>query len=584
LSKTPLPGQNSVSIPSFASGDDPAWADPGLDDGGWSLVHVPGDLTRQDVDRQPGLGWYRIRFIPDPRLAGLPLAVALGNVGNADQAFLNGRFIGGEGVIGDAFVEAPWPERLYPVPGELLRFDAENVLAVRILDTYRMAGIFAGPVCIGDARGLAVAGISQEFARKSMEIAFITLLGFFLLIAVFLHGRQALNPGYGAFTVFLALYLTLFGLESLHLYELGLKTPLIQRLVLALTCLLPAAGLLFLLNFYHRAIRPWSGFLLAAALVLALLLGYPWPLPAYFNLLDLAAALIGLTATAALVLAVDGVRRGVPESRAILSGFGALLTGLVVDFTPLAGHWHALPVQPTDLGMSVLVLTMVYALMARYGRTVQAVKTLSGRILEAHEDERRRLSRNLHDGLGQFLPALKLRLQMLRARVQAGQAIALAEMSELIAEVAAATTELRELITDVRPELLELTSLVDILRRHARLVSDKHGLAVHVRGPDARDLSVRHKDNLYRICQESLRNAVKHAAASQVEVEIRRSGKQLILRIVDDGQGFDPGHALPGKGVGLLSMRERAELLGGRFDLWSAPGQGCRIQVELEVP
>lgn len=580
--------QSLAGLHRFAPGDDPARSAPGFDDGDWALVRVPGDLNRQDPDHRPGPGWYRIRFAANPDLRGLPLAVALGNVGNADEVFLNGRFIGGQGVIGEAFVESPWGRRVYAIPEGLLTWAGENLLAVRILDTYRMAGIFQGPVCLGDANGLRLDAVHGEFARKGLEIALLTLLGFFALVALFLRGHQALNPAYAAFTLFLVLYLALFAMESLFFFELGLKSPLTQRLILALACLLPAVGLWFALLFFQPTVRGWILALIGLSAALALACLVPWPLDGYFLLLDTAGAVFALAGLSALALAVDGARRGVPESWPILFGFAAFLSGLAVDVTPLAGHWHALPIQPTDLGMVVLVLTMAYALMARYGRSVQAVRTLSGRLLEGHEQERKRLARNLHDGLGQFLSALKLRLQMLQARLGTGQDVQSGEIGELVREAAAASAGLREIVTDLRPEFLEQTSLAGALRRHARDVSRRTGLEVRVvADPDlnAEDgLPVRLKDNLYRVCQEALHNAVRHAAADSVDIELRRRRGMIVLNIADTGRGFDPALAVRSPGLGLQSMRERAELLGGGFSLTTGPGRGCRIRVEVPVP
>lgn len=98
------------------------------------------------------------------------------------------------------------------------------------------------------------------------------------------------------------------------------------------------------------------------------------------------------------------------------------------------------------------------------------------------------------------------------------------------------------------------------------------------------DTAARVKDHVYRIYQEALSNALKHAGATRFEVRLGRSGKQLRLEIRDDGQGFDAARAAAdGKGLGLSTIRERAELLGGVVRLTSSRGRGTTVQVEVPV-
>jgi len=568
----------------FSPGDDPAWAAPSFDDRLWKRVRVPGDLKAQGIRQKPGVGWYRIHFRPAEDLKGAAFGLALGNIGNADEVYLNGVWIGGEGLIKDRFVEAPWKERLYRIPEGLLRLGENNVLGVRILDTYRMAGIFEGPVCLGDYEDLILKARALESMRKGLEIAFFTLLFFFFLVSGFLLVQRIKSPGYGSFMLFVGLYMALFILESLYIYEAGLKSSLVQRAIFTIASLLPAAGLFFMVNLYPIARGAWITTLMVSSLGLsAAFLFFPG-LRAYAVLLTIFLILTACTGGTALFLTVRSFLRGRQESGPILLGICGLVAGLVYEVAPIGGHWHKWPISPADLGMAFLVITMAYAIIAGYARAAETVKSLSAHILEAHEEERKRLSRNIHDGLGQFLPMLKLQLQMLESKMKSGGQADPDVLGRLVTEVSKAIVDLRHMVTDIRPEFFEKSFLSDILKWHAEQFSERTGIKVGLARPRKPIMDPRLRENLYRIVQEALYNVEKHAEAGQVNIELRHEGRQIIMNIRDDGKGFRPSPDAEARGIGLLSMKERAELLGGSFRVQSAPGKGCVIEVEVPVP
>jgi len=567
----------------FSLGDDPAWALPSFDDSQWGKVQVPGDLKAQGIEQEPGVGWYRIHFRTGEIFPGQQIGLSLGNIGNADDVYLNGVRIGGQGIIGDQFVEAPWKERLYRVPEGLLRTGEDNLLAVRILDTYRMAGIFEGPVCLGPYHDLILASSELEFIRRGFEIALFTLLLFFLLVNLFLVVQKVRSPDYLSFTLFLGLYLALFILESLFLYDTGLKSPLVQRLIFVITCLLPAAGLLFVVNLHPQARGVWITLLMTASVGLSMAFLFFSGLKTYACLLTVFIVVALCTGGTALFLTARSFLRRRQGSGPVLLGMIGLLAGLMVEWTPIGGHWHRWPISPGDLGMAFLIVAMSYALMARYARNAKAVRSLSGRMLEAHEEERKRLSRSIHDGLGQFLPMLKLKLQMLEARVRSGDKTDPSLLAGLVSEISRAIVDLRHMLSDLRPEFFEKSFLADTLKWHAEQFTERTGIEVNVAAPREPIMAPRVRENLYRIVQEALHNVEKHAEARRVEIEMKLKGRHMILHIWDDGRGFDPNQDAETRGIGLLSMKERTELLRGSFRIQSAPGKGCAISVEVPI-
>jgi signal transduction histidine kinase len=206
------------------------------------------------------------------------------------------------------------------------------------------------------------------------------------------------------------------------------------------------------------------------------------------------------------------------------------------------------------------------------------------------EEERRALSRELHDELGQSLTALKLRLQ-LRARNAepvpeiGGSMDPLALVDELISRV-------REISVDLRPPLLDEVGLVSALRVYAENQAAVSGLTIELEADESAEaktarLPPDYEIACFRVVQESITNAIRHAAAHRLRVSITRSTNGIRLAIRDDGRGFDPEtlDAAATRGhLGVVGMRERIRGRGGRFKLTSHPGAGTSVEVELSAP
>lgn len=198
-------------------------------------------------------------------------------------------------------------------------------------------------------------------------------------------------------------------------------------------------------------------------------------------------------------------------------------------------------------------------------------------------DERNRLARELHDAMTQTLFSLRLTLEAAAAAVADDQARAAAELSSARALVDSAFAELRALIYELRPPALERDGLGEALRKHAGVVGRAHGLAVTVtaEGDDA-GLAPAVEQALFRIAQEALSNAVRHASASKVEVAVVTAPDRVVLTVADDGAGFDPAaRTARSRRLGLTSMRERAAAAGGSLAVESAPGRGTTVRAEV---
>jgi two-component system, NarL family, sensor histidine kinase UhpB len=201
------------------------------------------------------------------------------------------------------------------------------------------------------------------------------------------------------------------------------------------------------------------------------------------------------------------------------------------------------------------------------------------RALAAQEDERLRIARGLHDEVGQVLTGVLLQLDSL-AGVDAEERRR--EVAETKQAVRQALEEVRRIAQELRPEMLEHLGLVSALTELSSKFADQSGIKVErLFAPSLPPLSAEAELTIYRVAQESLTNIARHAHAHRVEVSLQRGAESVVLRIVDDGRGFDRTASMNGHG-GLRGMRERAVLVGGALAI--KPGIPGGVEVRLEVP
>jgi len=210
---------------------------------------------------------------------------------------------------------------------------------------------------------------------------------------------------------------------------------------------------------------------------------------------------------------------------------------------------------------------------------------LLAQLVSAQEDERRRVARELHDSLGQHLASLGVRLGTLRARVGDAHELA-AQIEELQAHAALIDEEVDRLAIELRPVALDDLGLDAALRRQVDEWAKDVGIPadIHTRGVDRR-LPEPVETTVYRVVQEALTNVRKHARASRASIVVERRGQELVAIVEDDGAGFataDIESESSPRRLGLLTMTERAALVGGRLEIESKPGHGTTVY--LRVP
>ena len=213
----------------------------------------------------------------------------------------------------------------------------------------------------------------------------------------------------------------------------------------------------------------------------------------------------------------------------------------------------------------------------------ERLQTLSRKLVDVQENERRAIARELHDETGQVLTSLKIGLRVLE---QTSKDTRVASRAAELRRVADEAQEgLHRMAANLRPPVLDHVGLVAAVGQLATDLSVSSGVKIGLEtvGCDGERLPWRAETDLFRIAQEALTNAIRHAEADEISVVLDRREGRLRLVVEDDGRGFDPEAAEGNQRLGLVGMRERVEILGGTLLVESSPGSGTTVVVEAPV-
>jgi signal transduction histidine kinase len=220
-----------------------------------------------------------------------------------------------------------------------------------------------------------------------------------------------------------------------------------------------------------------------------------------------------------------------------------------------------------------------YADLARNRRELQR---LSSRLLDSQESERRSISRELHDEIGQSLGALLMDIGRLSTMLSNDRPELKPHLDNMKSVAERTVRSVRDIALLLRPSMLDDLGLIPALEWQGREVSRRSEIEVSVESenvPD--DLPDEYRVCIYRLVQEALNNAVRHSGARNAKVSVGRDSNGIVVRVSDDGHGFDPGRA---RGLGILGMEERVKRLAGSLTVYSKPGQGVTLTATLPYP
>jgi signal transduction histidine kinase len=220
-------------------------------------------------------------------------------------------------------------------------------------------------------------------------------------------------------------------------------------------------------------------------------------------------------------------------------------------------------------------------LLEKSDRLQEQMRQLSRQILSAQEDERKKISRELHDVIAQTLTGINVRLSALKKEAAVNTKGLDSNIARTQRLVEKSVNIVHEFARELRPAVLDDLGLIPALHSFVKLFSKRTRLRVHLKVfAGVEQLDIARRTVLFRVAQEALTNVSRHAHASRVEVSIQKLANGICMKIEDDGKSFKAEHMMRSRGrkhLGLLGMRERLEMVGGRFDVESAPGKGTAI-------
>lgn len=232
------------------------------------------------------------------------------------------------------------------------------------------------------------------------------------------------------------------------------------------------------------------------------------------------------------------------------------------------------------LAAQALLIGTLLVQRRRLRRSEGAQQALAGQLINAHEEEHRRLARELHDDLSQRLAHLAIETGRLDASLASPESER--PLKTLQSQIAAIGEDVHDLSYRLHPSIVDDLGIVTALRSECERVRKHHGMRIvediePLSDPCPRDTAL----CLYRVCQEAFNNAIRHGRPSTLEVHLSQPDGNVLLEIRDDGCGFTPAAA--GSGLGISSMQERARLAGGELTLSSTPGQGTSVRLSIPL-
>lgn len=273
----------------------------------------------------------------------------------------------------------------------------------------------------------------------------------------------------------------------------------------------------------------------------------------------------------------------------ILVGFFcmiALIVAMGLQIRPFTYLWVSLY---TSFAVAVLVIGLNARLEQQYEREHQTaldaqedLRRLSSRLVEAQEQERQTLSRELHDQVGQALTAIKIDVARAEQAIDPAEKATIERLRRARKGAEETLEIIRRLSMLLRPSMLDDIGLSAAIGWYAKQFSESTGIKVNLTDDGSADqLPDSHKASLYRIVQEALTNCARHAEAKSVKIQLASDDEGYRVSIEDDGKGFANGSR--SRGLGLIGIQERIDEMDGTLDLRSAPGQGTRLYVRIPL-
>lgn len=561
---------------------------PSVDSALWKDVHVGQDLSSQQRFWQGYdqpltgyyTGWYRLVF--DTQHTDLPsLAFIFGKVQEADQIWLNNTYLGRYGIIDP---QQQWhvgelhQQRVYPIPQGVLKAD-NNVLVMQIQAVRTGGGMVNSPIGITLHSDAIRYKYRAEFKTLILQTISLTLLLAASLIVLFLYistdlkGREHL-----LFSLLMVLMFIGYFVDSLLFSDSRWKTPFSYQFSYFISSYNFAVLMLYILVLTQSCLKRLHIAVLVFSIFYSLLFFIPmWHYTWVFSLLGLV-ILLGLLVASLYPVVKTSLQKG--ERHLIPLFVGLLFFCMSILLSYLTILWfnpNQYDLQFQEIGLIVMILSMIIGYIQRLVQLQFRFKALSLKLFDISEKERQHISRELHDGISQRLAALRLQMQILAMQhPQVG-------MKQCSDDLLETMEEMGRVLHGLRPLSLEKFGFVPAIQHEIDRVSESADIPITL-DADAIEISAETEQHLFRIFQECLSNAVRHAQAETIHVSLKHYAKRLVLSINDDGMGYQQQQsARKWGGLGKITLQERIDMINADLMINIKENQGTEVRINLSI-
>jgi len=569
----------------YHDGYQPLWVSADYDDQHWQDIQVPGLLGQ--AHNTTVFATYRLQFFVDPANVDYDQAIYIDAIRNGDRSYLNGEEIGRTGTL-----EAAWqfsaknPEslaRVYAIPKDLLK-PGNNLLVVKVNTGFGNAwgalypggaGISSGPIMIGKHAQLSQMAYQKSLQTTAFDMFCITL-GLIDLLIIGILLKRAVHHIPEFRWLFWGSMLMMLGTVGHDVFYLLIpEAPGLNFVLFSSMMMIPMVNALYFWsqnkNLPLRLIQIITSIWLICYLSVALPgVNHAIKIMAWYAI----SALLFSSFIYTCYCAYLGVR---------FQRVGAIAQaiGLLIYILSIRSQWLPdLFLEHRNIQIGSLIFR--YALLFAYFQKMEEMKisfqSLSQKIFAISDSTRSEIARELHDGLGQNLSSAKLQIKLAK---HSGNT---EHMDNAEGELSSAVSGMRRLINGLHISLIDQMGFYPAVKQEINKLAGESGVEV-IFELDEIKLSGKTEQNLYRIMQECSRNAIRHGQATQLRIILKKNS-DIMLCIEDDGTGFDPHTIKPQStenGFGMVSLKERVELLNGSLDISNCRPQGTRIAIALPL-
>lgn len=554
----------------------------------WKPVKIGQDLSTQKllwggynhVFAGKYTGWYRLQF--DKKLtknSTQSFAFLFGKVQETDQVWLNGVYLGRYGIIDNKeqwHVSDLYQQRLYKIPDNLLK-EKNNILYMQIQAVRTAGGIVSDPIGIAELNHALHYKYNIESDTTFLQTISLTLLltgGFIALMLYVLTDLK--DREHPLFIVLLFCLFIGYLYDSLLFSNSSWKTPFLYQLSVFISTSSFIVFMLYVLALVKSTLNRSHQFIIFYLLCYSLLAFIPmWTYTWIFSLLGLIGLVLFLPISlyqAVKTSVYNGERHLIP----LVIGIVFWLMGILLSyFTLLWFNPHQYDVQFHEIGLIMLILGLMIGYVQRLIQLQFRFQALSLKLFAISEKERQHISRELHDSISQRLAALRLRMQMLALKHPD------VDMQACSDDLLETMEEMGRILHGLRPLSLEKFGLIPAMQHEIDRVSESSDIPICFNA-DTVNISAKKEQHLFRIFQECLSNAVRHAKAETITVNLRVKGKKLSLSIIDDGIGWQKtSTSKKWGGLGKLTLQERLEMINANLVLDIKESKGTKVCIHL---